>query len=226
MMHPGLPALALSARSDRGAAAVMALALLSGILAIVAFSWVKTTAGAVKTALAAGLAALAGLVSFEVEPVFGLVLLIAFEAVTDYAIVKRPGLTRRQRAGVVLAARGWVLFACGAAVVFANASPPDVEAAVKAGLVLCVGGLSLLVGWYRVGTRAPILALMADVAVQRLKGKGVDFSLVDEEGRNVNVSARIKAIDAGPAAGPPAETPAPSAPPPAPGAPAPPAADV
>ena len=203
MTPTGALALSLPDRADRVDLALVLAVALSALVTLAALSWVKTTAGAVKTALAAAIAGLAGLISFEVEPVLGLVLLVFFEAVTDYAIVKRPGLTRRQRAAIVLRARAWVLFACGAAVVFANASPPSVEISVKVVLVSVVGGVCLIVGWFRIGTRAPILALMADVAVQRLKGKGVDLALVDEEGKNVHVSARIRNIDAGPHAGHP-----------------------
>lgn len=202
MNATGALALSLPPRADRDGLTVLAL-VVSSILALAMFGWLKTTAGAIKTAIAAAIGALAGLVSFEVEPVFGLVLLVAFEAVTDYAIGRKDGETRRERAAHVLRARAWVLFACGAAVVFANASPPAIETAVKVGLVTVVGGVSLVVGWYRIGTRAPILALMADIAVQRLRGKGVDLALVDEEGRNVHVAARIRSVAVGPHAGHP-----------------------
>lgn len=211
MSPAGTLALSLSDRADRDALAVMGL-FLSAIFTLAVWSWLKTTAGAVKTAFAAGVAAIAGLVSFEIEPVLGLVLLVAFEAATDYAIGRHGGVTRRERASRVLHARAWLLFACGAAVVFANASPPTVEASVKAALVLIVGGMCLIVGWYRIGTRAPIIALMADVMVQRLRGKGVDLSLVDEEGKNLHVAARIREVAVGPHQGYPIDPPLPADP--------------
>ncbi len=103
--------LSLPARADRDGLAVMAL-FLSSLLALAMFTWVKTLAGAIKTAFAAALGALAGLLAFEVEPVLGLVLVVAFEAITDYAIVARPGRTRRERLGVILQARAWLLSGC------------------------------------------------------------------------------------------------------------------
>lgn len=171
-------------------------------MATLYFAWVKTLAGAIKTAVSATVAALATLVSFEIEPVLGLFLLIAFEASTDYAIRERLGKSRWERLKDVIKVRAWLMFAVLAGIVFANSVQPPMEMAVKAGLVLVVGGICLIVGWYRIGTRAPILGIMADLAVQRLRGKGVDLSLADEEGNNLSVSARIKDIDAGPQAGP------------------------
>jgi hypothetical protein len=169
---------------------------------------------ALKAAFSAFIGVLSTLLAFEVTPMAGLIVLIAFEAVTDLTAKERAGQRWRARIGMVMMDRLLVLSGMAAGIVYANATG---YVWIKAAIVAGPGGILLLLGWYRLTKRAPLMKLVVDAMLTQMKGRGLDLTIQDEEGKRLRLAGMLQdatVLDPAPlATDAPPPDPAPDAPP-------------